>query len=109
MNAQAVAMGAITQIRALGGVIGLAIVTNVLNSYIKSQLSISLSKEQMALLLQSTAYIPTFPPELQALLGDDLPTALRFASAAGALCTTAAGAVPSIPRRAAVEALLSAG
>lgn len=70
MNAQAVAMGAITQIRALGGVIGLAIVTNVLNSYIKSQLSISLSKEQMALLLQSTAYIPTFPPELQALVKD---------------------------------------
>lgn len=41
--------------------------------------------------------------------GDDLPTALRFASAAGALCTTAAGAVPSIPRRAAVEVLLSEG
>ncbi len=41
--------------------------------------------------------------------GDDLPTALRFASAAGALCTTAAGAVPSIPRRVAVEALLIEG
>ena len=41
--------------------------------------------------------------------GDDLPSALRFASAAAALCTTAAGAVPSIPRRAAVEAFLSEG
>lgn len=53
----------------------------------------------------------TFSGSLCARLaaGDDVPTALRFASAAGALCTTAAGAVPSIPRRAAVEALLSEG
>jgi len=53
----------------------------------------------------------TFSGSLCARLaaGDDLPTALRFASAAGALCTTAAGAVPSIPRRAAVEAMLSEG
>jgi len=53
----------------------------------------------------------TFSGSLCARLaaGDDLPTALRFASAAGALCTTAPGAVPSIPRRAAVEALLSEG
>lgn len=51
----------------------------------------------------------TFSGSLCARLaaGDDLPTALRFASAAGALCTTVAGAVPSIPGRAAVEALLS--
>lgn len=41
--------------------------------------------------------------------GDPLATALRFAAAAGALCTTRAGAVPSIPRRAEIEALLSAG
>ena len=39
--------------------------------------------------------------------GDDLPTALRYASAAGALCTTAAGAVPSIPTHAAVTELLN--
>jgi len=52
----------------------------------------------------------TFSGSLCARLaaGDNLPTALRFASAAGALCTTAAGAVPSIPRQAAVTALLSA-
>jgi ribokinase len=41
--------------------------------------------------------------------GDPLPTALRFAAAAGALCTTRAGAVPSIPRRSEIEVLLSAG
>mgnify|MGYP006268761955 FL=1 len=39
--------------------------------------------------------------------GDELTVALRYASAAGALCTTVAGAVPSIPRREAVERLLS--
>ena len=41
--------------------------------------------------------------------GDDLPTALRFAAAAGALCTTRAGAVPSVPYRNEIEALLTAG
>lgn len=41
--------------------------------------------------------------------GDALPAAMRFAAAAGALCTTKAGAVPSIPHRAAIEQLLSAG
>jgi ribokinase len=53
----------------------------------------------------------TFSGSLCARLaaGDDLPTALRFASAAGALCTTGAGAVPSIPRRGAVDALLNEG
>lgn len=39
--------------------------------------------------------------------GDALAEAARFASAAGALCTTAAGAVPSIPHRSAVEELLA--
>jgi len=38
--------------------------------------------------------------------GDELLTALRFASAAGALCTTKRGAVPSIPMRAEIEQLL---
>ena len=39
--------------------------------------------------------------------GDALAEAARFASAAGALCTTVAGAVPSIPHRSAVEELLA--
>ena len=61
--------------------------------------------------IDTTGAGDTFSGSLCARLaaGDDLPTALRFASAAGALCTTVAGAVPSIPRRAAVEALLSEG
>ncbi len=41
--------------------------------------------------------------------GDAVEAALRFAAAAGALCTTRAGAVPSIPWRSETEALLSAG
>lgn len=53
----------------------------------------------------------TFCGALSARLaaGDALPAALRVASAAGALCTTRAGAVPSIPRRDEIDARLSAG
>ena len=40
--------------------------------------------------------------------GDDLSTAVRWASAGGALATTIEGAVPSLPRRAAVRTLLDA-
>ena len=39
--------------------------------------------------------------------GDSVADAVRYASAAGALATTVAGAVPSIPHAAAVEALLN--
>ena len=39
--------------------------------------------------------------------GSSMPDALRFAAAAGALATTRSGAVPSIARRAEIEALLS--
>jgi ribokinase len=41
--------------------------------------------------------------------GATMPDALRFAAAAGALATTRAGAVPSIARRAEIDALLSGG
>lgn len=41
--------------------------------------------------------------------GDDLRVALRFASAAGALCTTSAGAVPSIPSLLRIQTLLADG
>ena len=40
--------------------------------------------------------------------GDDLQQAVRYGAAAGALATTVAGAVPSIPRAAAIDALVSA-
>ncbi len=58
--------------------------------------------------VDTTAAGDTFSGSLCARLaaGDDLPAALRFAAAAGALCTTTAGAVPSIPTAAAVRALL---
>jgi ribokinase len=39
-------------------------------------------------------------------LGDDTDAAMRFASAAGALATTKAGAVPSLPLRSAIDELL---
>jgi ribokinase len=39
--------------------------------------------------------------------GDDLPTAMRQASAAASLSTTVAGAVPSLPHRAAIDELLA--
>jgi ribokinase len=58
--------------------------------------------------IDTTAAGDSFCGALAARLaaGDELPVALRFAAAAGALCTTAAGAVPSIPHRSAVDALL---
>jgi ribokinase len=61
--------------------------------------------------VDTTAAGDTFSGSLCARLaaGDDLPAALRFASAAGALCTTKAGAVPSIPRQAEIAALLTSG
>ena len=40
--------------------------------------------------------------------GDDLRHSVRYAAAAGALATTTAGAVPSLPRAADIERLLSA-
>lgn len=42
-------------------------------------------------------------------LGDDQPTALRFAAAAAALSTTRAGAVPSIPAAAEVHTFMASG
>ena len=53
------------QFRALGGAIGLAIVTNILNNYLKSKLSIVLSPAQLAGLLETSAVIKTFTPTLQ--------------------------------------------
>jgi ribokinase len=39
--------------------------------------------------------------------GHDIVTAARRASAAGALAATRAGAVPSLPRRAEIDALVT--
>lgn len=59
-------MGAITQYRALGGVVGLSIATNVFNDYVRSQLSRFLTPEQLSTLLQSvTSGINELPSGLQ--------------------------------------------
>lgn len=60
--------------------------------------------------IDTTAAGDSFCGALAARLaaGDELPDALRFAAAAGALCATNAGAVPSIPRLADVLRLVSA-
>lgn len=59
--------------------------------------------------VDTTAAGDSFCGALSARLaaGDALPAALRFAAAAGALCTTRAGAVPSIPTFVEIDALLS--
>lgn len=59
-------MGAITQFRALGGVIGIAITTNVFNNYIRSTLSNQLTTDQLSHLLQSvTTAISSLPLDMQ--------------------------------------------
>ena len=50
-------MGAITQIRVLGGTIGLAICTVVLNAHVRHGLSLVLSPEQVTGILQSVSSI----------------------------------------------------
>lgn len=65
-NILATAMGAITQFRALGGIIGFAIATNAFNGYIRSRLSIQLNPDQLRSVLQSvTTAIDSLPPETQ--------------------------------------------
>ena len=64
----AVAVGAVTQFRSLGGVIGLAISTNALNGYVKPRLSSILSAKQLSGLLQYAGIIGTFPAELQGVV-----------------------------------------
>ena len=54
---QAVAMGAIAQIRVLGGTIGLAICTVVLNEHVRHGLILVLSSQQVTNILQSVSSI----------------------------------------------------
>lgn len=55
-------MGAITQVRVLGGVIGLAIAQAVLYRSLRSKLGSILSPQQVAALLDSTGSISKFLP-----------------------------------------------
>ena len=64
----AVAMGAVTQFRALGGVVGLSIGANVLNSHVKSSLAHLLSPEQLGGILESTEIIAKLPESLQFMI-----------------------------------------
>lgn len=56
-------MSAMLQFRTMGGAIGLAIVTTLLNSYIKSHLSGFLSPEQINALLKTTQAFKALPPD----------------------------------------------
>ena len=56
-------MGAITQIRILGGVVGIAIGDVILSSHVWSNLSSILDPEQLAALLRSTDNLARFTPE----------------------------------------------
>ncbi|KAL9588225.1 MAG: hypothetical protein Q9203_002968, partial [Teloschistes exilis] len=55
-------MGAITQVRVLGGVIGIAIAQVVVSSTIRSDLASILNPTQLDSLLQSTASIAALSP-----------------------------------------------
>lgn len=61
----AVATGAIVQFRFLGGAIGLAIGSSIMNSYLKVNLASILSPSELASLLQSIEVLTTFGPEVQ--------------------------------------------
>lgn len=51
------------QFRTMGGAIGLAIVTTVLNGYIKSELAQYISPDQIASLLETAEAFKSLPPD----------------------------------------------
>lgn len=53
------------QIRFLGGLIGLSIASNVMNSYLKSHLKEILTPDALVALLKSPKILITFGPDLQ--------------------------------------------
>ena len=64
----AISSGALLQFRVVGGALGLALASAVMNSYLTSHLSHSIGAEDMAAVLQSTAAIKEFPPAVQRLV-----------------------------------------
>ena len=56
-------MGAITQVRVLGGVIGIAIGQTIISSRLTSELGPVLGPDKLAALLHSTTAVETFSPE----------------------------------------------
>ena len=67
-------MGAIYQLRALGGSVGLAIVTTVLNGFVKSQLQSQLPETTVSKILRSAAEITSLPGSLQSEVRGTLAT-----------------------------------
>ena len=49
----------------MGGAIGLAIVTSILNGFVSSKLLAFLPEDQVVALLQTSAVVNSLPPELQ--------------------------------------------
>lgn len=64
----AVAMGSITQFRIMGGAIGIAIATTLLNGLLRSRLSDFLSQPQVDILLLSAKSVSSFPPTTQLMI-----------------------------------------
>jgi len=62
----AVVMGAITQIRVLGGTLSLAISATLLSNWVKSRLPEFLGPQQLAALLRSSQALEAFDPEIRA-------------------------------------------
>ncbi len=63
-----VLMGAVTQVRVLGGTIGLAISSVVLNSFVEKGLKARLSAEQIAAISQSLSGIEDLDASMQAFV-----------------------------------------
>lgn len=64
----AISSGALLQFRVVGGALGLALASAVMNSYLTSHLSHSIGAEDLAAVLQSTQAIKGFPPAAQMLV-----------------------------------------
>lgn len=61
----AISGGALLQFRVLGGALGLAIASTVMNNYLSSHLGPLIGAENLALILKSTSEIQTLPAEFQ--------------------------------------------
>ncbi|KAF4631591.1 hypothetical protein G7Y89_g6542 [Cudoniella acicularis] len=89
----AVGMGGMGQFRALGGSLGIAISTNVINSHVSSILSNALSPSQLNSLLRSAQIVNSFPLELQVLArrayAEAFNKSMHVTAAFGAACLLA--------------------
>lgn len=64
----AVAMGSVAQFRGMGGVIGIALTTTLLNGLLRSRLAGFLSQAQINTILQSAKSLSSFPPTTQVMV-----------------------------------------